>query len=195
MIVTLMISVIPYSYFLQRSMVCGPFAGGAPIDVVLTYINSLPGWIGLCFGYLRSSLLLWLLVILSAVYAIYLGKHEDILGKELAASRRRLIMDVKEKQEVIRENGIVLADEDTRGADLFKSWMMELGAMGSLYWRKFDDCAFNDLLELMELDDAQIRDLMVEWRTPDFPVPDEHIEFFQNAITEKTAEYNRGLLR
>jgi len=186
MVVTLTICIIPYSFFLRRIPTCGPHMGDTPINIFFVWIETLPAWFAFIFAYVRNVVLLWLLLTLLIIYGVYLSKKKNLLIGELAMLRLRLKMEVKEKRVIIRENGIRLDNDQERGKFMFREWMQggDLTKFAERYSRKLQDSYFDDLLELVKLQDHEIETLMVSWRTEEFPVPDDHITFFKKKTTD-----------
>jgi len=184
MVVSLTICIIPYSFFLRRVPSCGPHEGNSPINVFFNWVETLPGWFAFFFAYVRNVVLLWLLLTLLVIYGVYLSKKKNMLISELAMLRLRLKMEVKEKRVIIRENGIRLDNDQERGKFMFREWMQggDLSKFAERYSRKLQDSYFDDLLELVKLQDHEIEILMESWKNEEFTVPQEHITFLKKKI-------------
>jgi len=185
MVVALTICIIPYSFFLRRQPTCGPHQGSTPINVFFDWVETLPSWFAFIFAYVRNVVLLWLLLTLLIIYGVYLSKKKALLKSELAMLRLRLKMEVKEKRVIIRENGIRLDNDQERGKFMFREWMQggDLSKFAARYSRKLQDSYFDDLLELVKLQDQEIDVLMESWRDVDFTVPPEHVTFFKKKLS------------
>ncbi len=59
------------------------------------------------------------------------------------------MLDVKEKQILIKENKWMVDPDKEHGKDLFKSWMEELGEMGRLYWKQWEDTWSGDIFDIV----------------------------------------------
>lgn len=191
MVITLIISVIPFSLFLRRTVTCGPHVNHSPISVFFAWVDALPSAISFVITLSQSAALLWTAVLLMILYIAFLAKKESLLAEDLASIRRRVKTEVKEKHAIIRENGIMLDRNKDLGKNMFKSWIESLGDFGVKYCRLFQACYLDDLLELASLEKGEIRSLMEGWRDPSFTVPDSHIEFCQAELEREQVKLVR----
>lgn len=185
MVITLIISVIPFSLFLRRHVTCGPHEGSSPISVFFNWVDNMPTAISFAVTLTQSAALLWTAVLLMVLYIAFLLKKESMLVEDLTSIRRRVKTEVKEKHAIIRENGIMLDRNKDLGRNMFKSWIESLGDFGIKYCRLFQACYLDDLLELASLEKGEIRSLMEGWRDPQFTVPDSHIQFCQDELEKE----------
>eukprot|EP00457_Paulinella_chromatophora_P001539 gb/GEZN01001541.1/.p1 GENE.gb/GEZN01001541.1/~~gb/GEZN01001541.1/.p1 ORF type:complete len:856 (-),score=150.05 gb/GEZN01001541.1/:332-2899(-) len=202
MIVTLAICVIPFSLFLKRSVQCGPHMGSTPIDVFFAWLESGPAWVAFGLAYTRNTLLLWVLITLMGLYCLYLGRRHKVLLQELALLQRRVRMEVKDKTQIIRSNGILLDRDTERGKFMFRDFMAraDMIKFAQRYGNRLHASYFDNLLELVKLSDAEIVELMSGWRVtgaagPDgreqrgMTIPDEHIDFFLAKLKAMQTEF------
>jgi len=95
-------------------------------------------------------------------------------------------MEVKEKRVIIRENGILLDNDQERGKFMFREWIQgaDLQKFAKRYSTKLQASYFDDLLELVKLDDTEVDRLMESFVGENFKVPEEHKEFFKEKLTK-----------
>eukprot|EP00808_Paulinella_micropora_P006795 g21707.t1 len=197
MIVTLAICIIPYTLFLKREVQCGPHLGSTPIDVFFVWLESGPAWFAFLLSYTRNVLLLWSLVVLMALYCLYLSRRHRGHQAELAWLQRRVRMEVKDKTQIIRSNGILLDQDAERGKFMFRAFMAraDMIKFAQRYGERLHSSYFDDLLELVKLSPEEVAALMRGWRVEGgagpngedvhaMTVPEEHIAFFQSKLSE-----------
>lgn len=94
-------------------------------------------------------------------------------------------MAMKEKQVLIKTNGIVLDTDQGLGRSLFAVWIDRLGELGQKYCHRFQQSYLDDMVQLVSLTSSELSELMHGWREADFVVPDNHIEFLIKEIDQE----------
>jgi transmembrane channel-like protein len=184
LIVSLLLSFIPFAFFLRRKASCGPHVGLRPVDVLyVKYVDLLPTWANLILAYMQNVVFVWLIILLVFIYSSVLTRKIITMKRDMNHLKQRVKMESREKRAILRSNNIRLGDDDRLGADMFKSWVDEIGAMGRLYCSYFVDTGYGDLFQLLDLEDEQLAELMTG-----FGAPQDHVEFFIDQLQEKRIE-------
>jgi hypothetical protein len=185
MLATLMVAVVPFTLFLSRKACCGPHNGSSPLEVLARYTSTLPSWFAFVLDELQSATLLTVIIILLCLYSVFRTKHVAMLKEDLTVMRQRLKTEVKEKQSIIRENGINIDQDKDLGKNLFKFWIETLGNWGVKYLHCFQETHFDDLIELCQLENSEVRTLMRSWRDEYFVCPESHIDLCCAALDKE----------
>jgi len=190
-LVTLLCSIVPFSLFLRRSVLCGPHAGSSPFKVLEVFTrSSLPSGFDFVLDIVRSSLLLWSLVFVISVYIWLLRRRVHTLGGELYDCQHKVQLENKERQALLKAHGIELGKHKQKGNLLFKNWMQGLGGIANRYRQFFHTSHFNDMYSLCKLTDSELAVLFNEWVIKDpsgtslDPMPAAHVQFFIKEVAK-----------
>jgi hypothetical protein len=170
LVVTLLVSVVPYAYFLRLTSKCGPFrdSGDQGIQVYqnfLAYVDQAPTWVAVMLTYCTNAVLLWLLISLSLLSLFIMWRRASLLQRELTECDVRLRMEQLEKTAIIRSYHIKF---DVSASELFKSFMLEeMGELAQAYAPKMLDCGLGDLNQLLQMPETQLmEDLELKVQMP-----------------------------
>jgi hypothetical protein len=200
LIVTLVIAMIPFSFFMRTTATCGPYFAAdvyiaddsttwtTPVDRLWEEIEKLPAWVVMVFNYLQNVVVLWVVLIVLVIYTLYLRKTMVAVRGELHYAQDRVKLEQKDLQEIIKKEKIILDETQEKGRTQFQHWMLgeDMVHFSDRYRILFQTNYFDDIFELSKLTDHELRELISEWRGPhgEAILPG-HLSFFIRKLGEK----------
>jgi hypothetical protein len=163
LVVTLLASFVPYTYFIRLSSQCGPFQvkSGSSLRIYenfMSYIDQLPTWVATALAYCSNAVLLWVVITLLTLALYVVWRRAAAIELDLHECDVRLRMEQKEKLAIIRTHHIKF---DVAGRDMFKSFMIEeMGELGQRYAPKLLEIGFCDLVTLLRMDDDDLQEML-----------------------------------
>ncbi len=184
LIITLIISFIPYTFFLRRIMECGPHKDQRIVDNMLEQSRSLPSWAAISIDYLSNALLLWVLLVLAFTAILFLNKQYALLKQERDNLKHLLSIEATEKRVIIRRHNIKFDVAELTGKEQFRTWVTsDIGFLGEIYGPKIIEWGKGDMNVLMGMHPDDVESMMVA-----FDAPEGHIALFQRKLEQRRLE-------
>ena len=177
LVVTLIICLIPFVYFLNNQVNCGPHcqvaenvdpdiadwdldcAGVPPRETMSEFLTSGPAIVTIIVGYMGEPILLWVCIILILV-AMSVESQKNLQDKEEIKYLKMRIRQEGQKERFLRQKEHSDVNRQARsGRTMFKQWMREptVAQFARHYQEGFDVHGFADLNILFKLDSQHTR--------------------------------------
>jgi hypothetical protein len=187
MITTMIISIIPFTFFLRRAPQCGPHYTGhkdtAVVDTFLTDLQRLPEGAIVIVNYFTSVVLLWTLLTVGAILVLTLKRRESFLHEEIKTTQLRLKLESAERKKIIEVYDVRIGYNEARGQELFKQWAEDLGVVGERYGPRLTTLGYGDLVKLCKLTDDQLKGLFEK-----IECTQAHVVIMMEQLAEKRQE-------
>ena len=192
LVISLIIAIGPFSYFLKRkNQTCGPHIHSTPLDVLWSFIDTLPAFLSMVIYYLQNVVVLWIILILSIICIKFLRKSLKTQHIDLTYLTKRIKFELLDLQHIIQSEQILLDDYSQSGQYLFKIWMTQedMYLFAQQYMILFQDHYFDDVYQLCKLDHQEIEQLLTSWHFKNGQqIKPSHIQFFQQKLDQKRRE-------
>eukprot|EP00455_Lapot_gusevi_P037579 TRINITY_DN4213_c0_g1_i3.p1 TRINITY_DN4213_c0_g1~~TRINITY_DN4213_c0_g1_i3.p1 ORF type:complete len:274 (-),score=75.97 TRINITY_DN4213_c0_g1_i3:87-878(-) len=185
LVLALMGSLVPYTFFLRRTASCGPHSGERIADNFMSYIDQLPSWFATILAYFSNVILLWIIIFVVFLGFYFVRRSNKELEEEKKLLEHRLKMERTEKICIIRSHRIKFDVAEQAGREMFKSFMNEeMGELGQLYSSRLIELGYGDLTRLLRMSDDDLYDILVHQAK----APESHARIMVNRLNFKRIE-------
>ncbi len=196
LLATLALMCIPFSYWLNSTVKCGPHyiskcltCEQTPVQRLLDWVATLPPTFEMIVSILQNTGLLWIMLLLLMIYGILLTKKYRGQTADVRGLREWLRVEKKEMEEFRRAHRIKSTKSTDLGDIKFRTFLRELPLeIRQLVASMFGAQYFSDLNQLIRLSPEELRILIREWRVS-VDISDEDVE----AITKKILAYRADI--
>lgn len=131
MLITLALMCIPFSYWMNTSVRCGPHfhcpeCRNTPVAAVLDWVQGLPRGFGMVIGILQNTGLLWVVLLLTVIYATLISKKLRGQLKEARQLRDWLRIEKREMDEFRKTHRVKPTFSDDHGEAKLRSFIRSI---------------------------------------------------------------------
>lgn len=180
MIFCVLTSLVPFSYFMNSRVECGPhdyhafneyrfgvlnltnsssnlyYTNATTVAEIFYYDiqDSYPSSVTAVLDYMGNALALWMAVIMSGIYVFATFKRKSALESEIKKTTTRLKRWTAQRKDILAQ---FPKDKVHSGKQRFKEYLSALGPLGVIYGKALAKVSGESLTELTKLDDDQLK--------------------------------------